>query len=170
MRALLQAGRRSPGAKDTNAVEYYRFAWLLWAALIIVVTTSPWSDFHFYVREGHRVVWFPFQDVRLSKRWAIDVMENIFLFIPFSYLYLRSQVRTHPHRLMRILLGAALLSGTIEGAQLFNTSRVTSMTDVVTNTIGALLGAWFYMIWRGKRSEAMHSGTRAKTTTDGHVS
>jgi len=147
--------RRRPGAKATSAVNNYKFSWLLWAGLIIVVTTSPWSDFHFYVGQKHRVVWFPFQDVRLSKRWAVDVVENILLFIPFSYLYLRSQALTQPRRLMRILLGAALLSGTIECVQLFNTSRVTSMTDVIANIIGAFLGAWLYVIWRGKRSETI---------------
>ncbi len=75
------------------------------------------------------------------------------LFIPFSYLYLRShQIPTHLQGLVRILLASALLSGTIECVQLFNTSRVTSMTDVVANITGAFLGAWFFLILREKRS------------------
>jgi len=74
------------------------------------------------------------------------------MFIPFSYLYLRSLASNHFRGLVTILLASALLSVAIEGAQLFNTSRYTSMIDVVTNIIGAFLGAGFFFLWRRKRS------------------
>ena len=134
----------------------YKIAWVLWTVLIVVATTLPWSDFHSYVDQGrlHRVVWLPFEDARLSKRWVVDLAVNLFLFIPFTYLYLRSQVPNY-RGLISILLASALLSVTIECAQLFNTSRFMSMTDVVTNITGGFLGAWFFLLWRGKRSETM---------------
>ena len=132
----------------------YRVAWVLWVTLIVVATTLPWTNFHFHVDHGKldRVVWIPFQGARLSKRGIVDIADNIFLFIPFSYLYLRSLASNHLRGLVTILLISVLLSVALEGAQLFNTSRFTSMTDVVTNIIGAVLGAGFFLLWRKKRS------------------
>ncbi len=140
-------------APRTCAVNNYKLAWFLWVALIIVATTLPWSNFHFYVDQGklHRVVWIPFQGARWSKRGIVDIADNIFMFIPFSYLYLRSLASNHFRGLVTILVASVLFSVAIEGAQLFNTSRVTSMTDVVTNIIGAFLGAGFFLLWRQKR-------------------
>jgi len=146
----------SPNVRRSSrcAVNKYKLAWVLWVVLIVVVTTLPWSNFHFYVDQGklHRVVWIPFQGARLSKRGVVDIADNIFLFIPFSYLYLRSLASNHFRGLVTILLASVLLSVAIECAQLFNTSRFTSMTDVATNIIGAFLGAGFFLLWRRKRS------------------
>ena len=138
----------------TCAVNNYKIAWVLWVVLIIVATTLPWSNFHFYVDQGklHRVVWIPFQGSRWSKRGLVDIADNIFMFIPFSYLYLRSLPSNHFRGLVTILVASVLFSVAIECAQLFNTSRFTSMTDVATDIIGAFLGAGFFLLWRRKRS------------------
>ena len=140
-----------------RAVNNYKIAWVLWVVLIVVATTLPWSNFHSYVDPAklHRVVWVPFQGVRLSTRRILDIADNIFLFIPFSYLYLRSLASNHLRGLVTILLTSVLLSVAIEGAQLFNASRFTSMTDVVTNIIGAVLGVGFFLLWRRKRSHIL---------------
>ena len=144
-------------ASPHRAVNNYKVAWVLWVVLIVVATTFPWSNFHSYVDPAklHRVVWVPFQGVRLSTRRVLDIADNIFLFIPFSYLYLRSLASNHFRGLLTILLASVLLSVAIESAQLFNTSRFTSMTDVVTNIIGAVLGAGFFLLWRRKRSDTL---------------
>ena len=144
-------------APRARAVNNYKVVWVLWVVLIVVATTLPWSNFHFYVDQGklHRVVWIPFQGTRWTKRGVVDIVDNIFLFIPFSYLYLRSLAANHFRGLVTILLASALLSVAIEGAQLFNTSRFTSMTDVITDIIGAFLGAGFFLLWRRKRSHIL---------------
>ena len=136
-----------------RAVNNYKIAWVLWVVLIVVATTLPWSNFHSYVdpTKLHGVIWIPFQGVRLSTRRILDIADNIFLFIPFSYLYLRSLASNHLRGLVTILLTSVLLSVAIEGAQLFSASRFTSMTDVVTNIIGAFLGAGFFLLWRRQR-------------------
>jgi glycopeptide antibiotics resistance protein len=143
---------------DSCTAQYnYKVVWILWVVLIVVATTLPWTNFHFHVDHGKldRVVWIPFQGARLSKRGIVDIADNIFLFIPFSYLYLRSLASHHFRGLVTILLASVLLSVTIEGVQLFNTSRFTSMTDVVTNIIGAFLGAGFFLLWRRKRAHIL---------------
>jgi glycopeptide antibiotics resistance protein len=125
--------------------------------MIIVATTSPWSGFNAHV-DHHRLYWMlrlPFYESEWSRRWAADLVVNILLFIPFSYLYLRSQVLHRTQEIVGIILAAALLSGILEWAQVFNTRRYPSMTDVADNVIGALLGVGIFLLWRGKRSPAM---------------
>jgi glycopeptide antibiotics resistance protein len=138
-------------------VSNYKGAWVLWTVMIIVATTLPWSGFSAHVdqRRLYWMLWLPFYGSEWSKRWAADVVVNILLFIPFSYLYLRSQVLHRTQNIVGIILATALLSGILEWGQVFNTRRFPSMTDVANNVIGALLGVGIFLLWRAKRSPAM---------------
>jgi glycopeptide antibiotics resistance protein len=120
--------------------------------MIIAVTTSPWGGFHAHV-DPRRLSWMlslPFYGLEWSKRWAADLSVNILLFIPFSYLYLRAQVLSRTQDIVGIILAAALLSGILEWAQVYNARRFPSTTDVANNVIGALIGAGIFLLWRGK--------------------
>ena len=68
-----------------------------------------------------------------------DVVANIFLFLPFGYLFAAS----HPRRGYALLLAtAAAISLTAESLQVLSPARYPSATDVVVNTGGAFLGGW----------------------------
>lgn len=140
------------GERSGSNLNNYKVAWILWTVLIVLVTTVPWNDFHsqFDQRRLNWIAWLPFQGAPWSKRWALDIVVNLFLFIPFSYLYLRSQGRDGMEGLVTIMAATGLFAVTIESAQVFNTSRVPSMGDVATNLIGACMGVVLFIVLRGK--------------------
>lgn len=67
-----------------------------------------------------------------------DVVVNVVLFIPFGIA-----LALNGHSAFRVLLLGALLSGAIELAQRvgYPPSRVANATDLLTNSLGALIGA-----------------------------
>jgi len=104
------------------------------------VTTLPWSNL-----QGHshwdNVRWIPFLADSISLRLIRDIVINLFLFVPFGYLYVRSRLSVHVTVFLRVTLMAVLLSISVELVQVFSHTRIPSMTDVCTNVIGAAIGA-----------------------------
>ena len=109
---------------------------------ILVVTLDP---FHFRVPRHFRLTWW--------DGW-FDVAANIALFtVPgFLFAFARQAMRG-PHddaayrrtTLRHALLYGIAMSSTIEFLQLFEPARYSSLTDVATNAIGALLGAALFL-------------------------
>jgi len=107
--------------------------------VIVLATTMPWSDLghpHWFLMS-----WIPFQDASFSLRFFLDFIGNIFLYVPFGYLYVRSR----PTLSIRVFVWAILLAGFLsvntEIFQVFFHSRVPTMTDVCSNIMGASFGA-----------------------------
>jgi VanZ family protein len=86
----------------------------------------------------------PFLSAATGQRVSIpDTVQNILLFLPFGVLGVLSapaRARRWRRVVMVTILGAAL-SVAVETLQLFTADRVSSLSDVATNTIGACLGA-----------------------------
>lgn len=112
--------------------------WFLWSAGIVAVTV-PWLDFH---RRPlwWTIAWIPFVSPPIT---LFDLVSNILLFIPFGLLYARAAAG--PHLIWRAAGWGALLSTAVEASQVFSRGRIASGTDVVTNVIGAAIGA---ALWR----------------------
>jgi VanZ family protein len=71
-----------------------------------------------------------------------DLLANILLYLPFGFFAAKTAVRLSP--LLRVLiafLAGALLSMSLEYAQLWDMGRVSAMSDVYANSSGAFLGA-----------------------------
>lgn len=71
-----------------------------------------------------------------------DLLANILLYLPFGFFAAKTAIRLAP--LLRVfiaLLAGALLSISLEYAQQWDLGRVSAMSDVYANSIGALLGA-----------------------------
>jgi hypothetical protein len=76
-----------------------------------------------------------------------DIAANVALFVPLGFLY--RLARPPGDRLPlaaagRVLVLGLALSAAVECAQLFEAERYASPVDVLTNGIGALLGAWLH--------------------------
>ena len=71
-----------------------------------------------------------------GERGIADVLVNIILFLPFGAALAAGGVAVR-----RCGLAAALLSASVEFAQLWIPGRDPSLGDVVSNTVGAVLGA-----------------------------
>ena len=73
--------------------------------------------------------------VRCGRGWGVDFVLNLLLFLPLGIV-----LRLARARLADTLLGAAALSFLIEVLQLIIPGRITSVDDVVANTLGAIAG------------------------------
>ena len=119
----------------------------LWALFIALVGTFPFANF---VGHSHweYVQWFPTADKFLSGRFLFDIVANIALFLPLGYLLDRSCSTTIARRSLFLASGVAfLLSLSIEWFQVYCHNRHPSLTDVVSNVTGSLIGA-FLSIYR----------------------
>jgi glycopeptide antibiotics resistance protein len=121
--------------------------WILFALFIVYGTTIP---FNFSSTPGWaaqklaHVPLNPFVAADTGRRISIpDFVQNVLLFLPFGVLgalRLRSPSRSRLTTLVVVCgLGAALSLG-IEALQLLTVDRTSSTSDIMANTLGALLG------------------------------
>ncbi|HKV50170.1 MAG TPA: VanZ family protein [Gemmatimonadaceae bacterium] len=116
---------------------------LVRGAYVVVVLLATLTHFHFDPTPA-MVAW----------RWrralvfvttgsdVIDAARNVLLFAGFGAVWLVTSPRSHPwRRVFWITLAGCALSVCVEMAQLFSATRTSSVNDVTTNTLGALLGA-----------------------------
>jgi VanZ family protein len=83
------------------------------------------------------------EDMKFEKNYISDVIVNFFCFIP-SGLFLAGALRNRYSRKKILLIATIcglLISFTIETAQVFLPSRTSQLSDLITNTLGALTGA-----------------------------
>lgn len=108
---------------------------VLWI-LVILWMVVPWRSFQDHLHWGS-VQWIPFVSppVRL-----LEIASNVILYVPFGALFAWTQP-TRGGVLWRTLAWALLLSGLTEASQLFSHERFPSVTDLVANVLGALVGA-----------------------------
>jgi glycopeptide antibiotics resistance protein len=134
---------------DTGAVTRSRLArpviWtLLYALVLIVLLVIPINSPHGragYLREDP-----PFA----SRGLRLEDVVNVALFVPLGWgLHLIARRAGLRSSLIVAGVVAAGFSLTIETLQYFLPYRYSSFTDVVTNTVGALVGGW---IERGRAS------------------
>jgi VanZ family protein len=126
--------------------------WLSYAIFIVYVTTLPF-DFVFSTSAAleklQGVSHHLFTGPDGHRASLSDMVQNVILFAPFGVLCVaalttRRESRDRAGRLVMAVAVAAItgcaLSATVETLQLFTPERVTSLNDVVTDTIGAFLG------------------------------
>ena len=82
-----------------------------------------------------------------------DVIANILLFLPFGFFAMQRVLPRVPRliRLLIIVVAGAAFSLGIESIQSCLPGRVVSVYDILTNTIGTLLGAVFG--WKNRRGK-----------------
>lgn len=102
-------------------------------ALILLATTWPLSRFQDHAHWAD-VEWVPFT----IYRRPFDAVANLLLFVPFGVAF---AWRGAPERVRRATMTALLLSVAIETGQVFTHNRAATVTDVLTNSAGAWLGA-----------------------------
>lgn len=110
---------------------------LVWA-LVIVGGVVPWSS---WTDHGHwdRIEWLPFaRSVRPR-----DIVLNVLFYVPFGYFLADGRSRRSARHMLRSVgVTAFVLSVATELSQVFSHGRFPAATDVLTNTLGAVAGAW----------------------------
>lgn len=139
--------------KDNQKPTLTHFLWIIYAVFVIYATLIP---FHFgsfnptFLINIKKVSWIPFFDLNGAFVSIPDIIQNILLFMPLGFL---SFVSTNKRNLSVIFVIAALcgiLSICVEMLQLFSLDRITSLSDVVTNTAGGFIGgvtAFCTVLW-----------------------
>lgn len=119
-------------ASDVTAARLGRATLAYLALMMAIITLAP---FQFAARPVHG----------LSPLWDWgDIVMNILMFVPFGFIYQLTRPAGSPATLWRVCALGALLSGCVETAQLFEATRYSSLVDIATNSIGAMLGAALY--------------------------
>lgn len=112
--------------------------------LLVVLAIAPLFPVSNFVGHPHwsHVRWIPFQDFWLSRNMLKDVIGNTLWFMVFGYL-LHDQLTQDSRSSWGIALVTAItgcLSLSTELFQVFCHNRISSMTDVTCNVLGASLG------------------------------
>jgi len=85
---------------------------------------------------------------------VLEILANVVLFVPFGILALTA------FRWMRVwsaTLAGLATSCLIEGVQLFLPTRYSTVSDLIANTAGALIGALLVVAWRRRAASAAAS-------------
>ena len=115
-----------------------------WLALLFFIPLFPITNF---VGHPHweAIRWIPFEDISLTLDMLLDIIGNIGWFMIFGYLlhYWLAKGASAFRSIATVVLIAAGVSLLLELFQVFCHNRIPSMTDVVCDTVGGCLGAYF---------------------------
>lgn len=115
-----------------------------WLVVLFLIPLFPLTDF---VGHPHwdAIRWIPFQDFSLTVNMLVDIIGNIGWFMIFGYLlhYWMDEHSSAFRSIATVVLIAAGVSLSLEFFQVFCHNRIPSMTDIVCDTIGGCLGAYF---------------------------
>jgi glycopeptide antibiotics resistance protein len=114
-------------------------------AVVVLITLLP-LNFH--------------MPARYQINWSFDASDmgtNLILFLPVGFLFRLSRSRKADPFCIKTLGFGMLLSSAIEFAQFFVPGRFTQISDVLTNSLGSLLGGIIFEFFkeRAKENEAI---------------
>ena len=134
---------------------------LLWGLFIAYATMLPFD----FSASGDRI------SSRVHRLWESplrggggswhDVHTNVLLFVPWGLLLAVSRAERGSSWLAILALAfttGASLSGSVEFVQLFAPERQTSFVDLVTNTLGSVVGALIGWPRRGGSGQSLRFG------------
>jgi glycopeptide antibiotics resistance protein len=127
--------------------------WLL-LAIIALIAYGSLYPFHFSFDDAHPSLLNAAKHLTWARAGRADQVRNVLLYAPLGFfllLILRRSLGPTGSVIVATLLGA-VLSFSIELAQVYVTMRVSSLMDVTLNTLGALLGAAGGVAWRSLSS------------------
>ncbi len=140
---LLVVARKKKGTENKNDFSVMEMLFWVYIAIIVVIT--------FLSREGGSGG----MDLRIGSSLGINArndayaVENILLFIPYGFLL--GIVWKGEKRLFNCLCAGFLTSFGIELLQLISGRGVFQTDDLITNTIGAVVGYLFFYVCIGRR-------------------
>jgi VanZ family protein len=93
----------------------------------------------------------PIEELTLFQELR-DLVNNLILFVPFGFFsFARSYRNTNRFLAVMISIGSGFLfSFVMESAQYFIPDRVSSMVDLLSNSIGTAMGVLFFVVYKQK--------------------
>lgn len=143
---LLMIVRKKRGESDKHGNSVVEMIFWVYVAVIVVIT--------FLSREGGSTKGIDLRigsSLRINARNDAYAVENILLFLPYGFLW----GLMRKNGLWNALFVGFLTSLGIEFLQLFSGRGVFQIDDLITNTLGALIGYILYrcVTSRGKKSD-----------------
>lgn len=93
-----------------------------------------------------RVLFMPWKDFRFSTSYLNDVVINLAGFVPFGFFFCALMISTGGaaarHRLVWTVFVGFCISLLFEMVQVFIPTRSSQLMDLITNTLGAFIGAF----------------------------
>ena len=120
--------------------------WILYSFLILASGVYG-SDF---VGHSHwdYVIWIPpLEEIRSFQFW-LDIIVNVALYVPFTFLYLQQRHSNDRSALVTAVLAGLLLSCSVELYQVYSHNRRPSPLDIVCNLSGTIIGVQLWQVWR----------------------
>ena len=120
-------------------MQLWKMVLVCWILLTLVLCTFPWW---IEAPQWGRVRWIPLLEVvRFPHRLLRDAIANCLLYIPLGFAYVRMRAVPGMTSIHQAAIVGLLVSLTCELYQVFSPVRYPTMTDVLMNTVGALVGA-----------------------------
>lgn len=132
----------SPNTFHTRSTLKTRTIWIL-LVILAIAPLFPLSNFVGHPHWG-QIRWIPFHDFSLSWNKLIDVIGNTLWFVVFGYL-LYYQLDRNARSRWSLAMTIAIAGGVSLSAELFQVfchNRISSITDVICNVLGAGLGGY----------------------------
>ena len=127
-----------------GAIAHYAFAEGAGSEIHSTVASGPDLEIPEYFGVPHKaLLTSAVKEFEANRRYVIDVLQNIAGFIPLGFIlcvYL-SLARTRRKAILSAAVAGAILSLVIEVLQAYIPQRVSGTTDIITNTLGSVLGA-----------------------------
>lgn len=117
--------------------------------LVILFATLMWFDFRFRPLSVGRY----FGGFLLFPSSYLDFPANIILFMPFGFglTSLLDQARLSKRAtFLSVLLAGFLLTWLVESLQYYLPGRTPNVSDIVSNTLGTLVGLACYRVWQDR--------------------
>ena len=131
-------------SKNTQPMFRFGKLWFFYSLFILYGTLIPFSfcNIDSCLNENlTKISWIPLIDRGGTRVSITDVVQNVIFYLPFGLLGYLTLKQTKLLSFMYVTLIGATLSIFGESLQLLTHDRVSSVTDVVTNSIGTLMGA-----------------------------
>ncbi|MBV8635976.1 MAG: VanZ family protein [Burkholderiaceae bacterium] len=133
------ASPRLPSSNHAGPSSFARAGLLAYSLLIVYASWFPFTGWRDLGVSAFAYLWAPW-----PRYWTwFDLAINVFGYMPFGMFLVCAfypRLRRWPAALAAIMC-AILVSGTMEAVQTFMPSRVASNVDLLTNSIGAAIGA-----------------------------
>lgn len=136
-----------PAGSDAQLPAFVAWSIFIGATLIILFATLTAFDFRFRPLTLQSYL----EGFILGPSSFLDFPRNILLFMPFGFgLAALLSRRAWPAKRIWWMVGLAgfLLTWSVESLQLFLPGRTPSLSDMLSNTLGALAGTAVYQLWQ----------------------
>jgi VanZ family protein len=157
--------RRAPGTTDSGPLALYMFHER--EGRIIHDSGTLRIDLHIperFLVVNQLLLEMPWSEVYTDQYYFDDCLVNIAGFVPFGFFaaaYFASFQHTRRPALAAIFAGGCI-SFSIEVIQAYLPTRFSGVTDVITNTVGAAIGAGLYSAGVSRLRHFWFSAPRAK--------